>query len=1506
MKKSAYLLIVLFLVAGSLPLCAQDKHQRALYNYRNDGEFNAFLDIDVDSITYSCIDTLGVEHDEVVVQEVWTSDSLYRIPLEAIDSIGFWAPKPEMSSNIFYLRDYHASFTTSIDGLTLRLANTINRDSIPNIGQVVLSATDKSPYEEGFAGKVADVQHDSKGITILCEGLSIADIYKRLVVVGKVSNDVERYPSHIRKKGRASEPWVNIEDDDVIPIDLDPIEFPIGDLVKITSPTPKLTCTYYVYISELYYEGSVKLDLHHPDLTYNFTFSIAQLSKYLEFGKLFAATFSTDEELHKWLEEYKEKKVKEYLKEEDEYEKDLSKKWFERSKIKIPIPTPTSSVLNLELEISPLVKTRGNLEVSSEFKTDAWQSMSMKWKGFTPLKIITLGKGLPDIPEVNVSAHQDPFKSAKLDLKAKGTLAIGFKTLLNVNLIHKSLLYLGLACDAAIEAGGTIDVTVIDTERPEMNLYDRLRDTNIKVSTYARGYGEAGLTPYKWLSASTPKANLFIDEKVYNILPYFTEPELPKFGHNTWLNKNPLSFYTNPSKDIFIPCKIGMRITDTDGNPLKEYINTNRYLDEQDWVNTPLDIDISDLPRGASYKCYPIISFFGWKPFNAGPVHNFTVPLPLVASPSELTLPVGGSAFVDFFGGWDTFAVVISGDDEVASIVNDDETDARHIKIKGEKEGTSELKIEDRRTGEIVKVPITVTNEPVSHNSIKVMQESINFGEVVVEASERRYLTIVNNGTELEDVNVKIGDPYLLSNYAGEYGGGGRWNNSLSFSLDPNSQKVVVVHFNPTAVGSYNSAITVTSNGIAGGKMVIPVYASVIVAQEDPSFHLSTNSIDVYVNDFEIVEIYNGSGEYDIINNYSDIVESDINVPHVAHIPPKHEPGESGRPNKHDLWNITGKKVGKAVLKVKDKQTNEVLTLNVEVKRAPSLSLSAHIVEVAVDEYDSSIEINAGSGWYNITSENPEIATAERYDKNVSWVDENGEAHGGTFVEIKGLKSGSTKVIVKDMSSGETATINVTVTGENVPVQTETITIPGTNVSFKMVAVEGGTFWMGLPDDDPHAQDEEKPRHQVTLSSFSIGQTEVTQALWEAVMGSNPSKFKGMNRPVEEVSWDDCQEFITKLNQLTGRKFRLPTEAEWEYAARGGNYSHGYIYAGSDDIDAVAWYGGNIPSQYSGGAGYGTQTVATKQPNELGLYDMSGNVYEWCLDWYSDNYYANSPSVNPCNTTSSYKRVDRGGSWMSSRDRNCGVAYRHIGWWGNYDYSIGLRLALSDGGDTPVAYLSCPDGNHPHLIDLGLPSGTKWACCNVGADKPEAYGDYFAWGETQTKNVYNQNSSTANIINCNNEDLNISGTGYDAARVNWGTPWQMPTLDVFKELQNNTTCEWTTLNGVNGTRITGSNGGFIFLPASGYKTGEESKSMGTWGAYWVSSINWWIIAQCDCFHFSSSIELEPSINFGYDGLPIRPVICPNGKPNNDVGGRPSDGDGTQGGSGPTDNEYNDF
>lgn len=312
-------------------------------------------------------------------------------------------------------------------------------------------------------------------------------------------------------------------------------------------------------------------------------------------------------------------------------------------------------------------------------------------------------------------------------------------------------------------------------------------------------------------------------------------------------------------------------------------------------------------------------------------------------------------------------------------------------------------------------------------------------------------------------------------------------------------------------------------------------------------------------------------------------------------------------------------------------------------------------------------------------------------------VDINGQPVIGAVVEETGTKNISVtdidgNFIIKAKSSSITVTVTflgcvpkqvklTEGTKEEITLIEETykkqpsssassITIPVKDgISIEMVKVEGGTFMMGATPEMKNSWTEERPIHQVTLTNdYYIGKYEVTQSLWCALMDNNPSYFKGDNLPVEQVSWDDCQKFINKLNDITGRKFRLPTEAEWEYAARGGKKSRGYQYSGSNKISDVAWYSSNSEHK--------TQPVGLKLANELGLYDMSGNVDEWCFDRFG--FYSALSQTNPLGADDGICRVYRGGSWeqtagfcRSSDRSNYGTSKNRI-------YNLGFRLALSE------------------------------------------------------------------------------------------------------------------------------------------------------------------------------------------------------------------------------------
>ena len=293
-----------------------------------------------------------------------------------------------------------------------------------------------------------------------------------------------------------------------------------------------------------------------------------------------------------------------------------------------------------------------------------------------------------------------------------------------------------------------------------------------------------------------------------------------------------------------------------------------------------------------------------------------------------------------------------------------------------------------------------------------------------------------------------------------------------------------------------------------------------------------------------------------------------------------------------------------------------------------------------------------------------------------------GDANGNGVVDVDDLNLVINVIVGKDGSAATPAA---------------TVTHQVGDVSFKMLLVAPGTFMMGAPDSDEDATALEKPAHKVTLTKYYyLGMTEVTQALWMAVMGSNPSAYSSrlnyvddFQRPVETVSWNECQEFITKLNEMTGQHFRLPTEAEWEYAARGGNKSEGFKYPGSDNVDEVAWYYDNHPT---GATSDGTQPVAKKAPNELGFYDMAGNVHEFCQDGASE--FTINSVIDPIVPILYTEVIRRGGSF-NSRAFGCRTTSRGGVNPSTKGSTYGLRLALS-----PIQVEVTGDVNHDGVVDI--------------------------------------------------------------------------------------------------------------------------------------------------------------------------------------------------------------
>jgi len=435
-------------------------------------------------------------------------------------------------------------------------------------------------------------------------------------------------------------------------------------------------------------------------------------------------------------------------------------------------------------------------------------------------------------------------------------------------------------------------------------------------------------------------------------------------------------------------------------------------------------------------------------------------------------------------------------------------------------------------------------------------------------------------------------------------------------------------------------------------------------------------------------------------------------------------------------------------------------------------------------------------------------------------------------------------------------------------------------LAFHMMDVKGGTFMMGADKAEVNPELAATPVHPVTLSDYYVGETQITQVLWMTIMGTSIRDElekgggdylgEGDDYPMYAISWYDCQEFISKLNQQTGLQFSMPTEAEWEYAARGGQLSRGYQYAGSDNLDEVAWHTGNSKKI---GDKVAVSPVKLKKPNELGLYDMTGNIWEWCLD--REYLYTPDPQTNPLfSRAGNQLAIIRGGSTYGWGNDSYYVYYRFPYNASTKRTRVGLRLVLHD---------TVPVSPEPEYVDLGL--SVKWATFNVGASKPEDYGDYFAWGETEPKEEYSWATykwcdGTQNTMTKYCSDSLYDNADYkttldpedDAAIVRLGGNWRMPAKEEWMELKQKCTWERITINGITGYQVTGKNGNSIFLPRAGLRIMKKPHAADSVG-YYASSSHVSKYKKENFFYFMRMCDSIITISSGlrYYGYPIRPV-----------------------------------
>ena len=787
---------------------SDERPQYALFTYRNDGGMNAFLNIDVDSITFSTTDLSGLSHPNAVVQQVWTPDSLYRIPLAAIDSVGFRAPEPIFKDDVFHLRGWHIPYVLQSDGLTLYLSRDIAKDSIPMIGQVVISDVIDEPLNRGFSGRVVSIGLTTDAYVISCEPVALNEIFERLVLVGRSESFTPEEFRLLQQRLISGSNRSSYEDDwdGVLPFELDKFKMNIpsveGFMSNISSDMtlgsiavePKFYVSYIVDIRPFVHSHVKVLFENRTKTTVESHLKVNGESSYTD-----------------------TKKASVYL-------------------TKVPIPI-VPGVLYGEVALSGNLYLKGDLDLKAMFTKSIYNGDEYEWStsDFWNLIHNRYDKD-PRIKgtEGDVSDNSNQWES-EVVFSVNGSFGFGLSLELVLFAVSENTLEIMNETSVGPELSGSLSFSSQGLE--DGTLYSTLKGTkvsfvplklsdDVKFNICMRNFTLGG-----WSHD--------FGKKDYKLFPDFTAPDLPSKEMYTNEGYMPLGLYTRVTNDVLpiLPLKIGIGRYDEYGNLIDEEFASQFYQNEQDWKNNWLNYNISDLPTGSTYTFNPLIRLWGLQALQlkAMPQKAFTMPFPVSLDFQTLQIQKGESHRININGGWGDYSIDNSDPSKCQAELKYEEDGSCYIQVVGLSDGTSTITVKDLRSGNVATVLVTVGDGQPSA-LIVVSPSEVDFGDVLVGYSPTQLLEIDNSSSVPQTVTVEVTSPFSIAHNESSM-------SSLTVEVAPNSCYPVTIMFPALSEGDYLGTATFTSNAIEGGSITVPLHGHAVSGQPS-SLAVSTTEID--------------------------------------------------------------------------------------------------------------------------------------------------------------------------------------------------------------------------------------------------------------------------------------------------------------------------------------------------------------------------------------------------------------------------------------------------------------------------------------------------------------------------------------------------------------------------------------------------------------------------------------------------------------------------------------
>ena len=678
--------------AQRAPSSNSGQSQYALYNYRNDANFNAWLNIDIDSITYSKTDTLGVVHKDLVVQEVWTPDSTYRIPIEAIDSIGFRVPEPVFKNDVFHITEDYCPYVKDTDDLSISFNSSIPSSMLPDIGQVIISDVyGKVPFESGFAGRVQNIVNESNLVKIECGVVTLDDIYDQIICVGRT---ITYSSDETTARGRHNAPdWLSINKDGTLGVELLPIK------IKLKDPDVESS------------DMSIGLDITPSmSIDYTFVYNVKGMNNHFKIIAKPQLDFDLD---FKYKSKLWGDKI---LKMEDSY---------------IPIKT-TIPGLTLKLKWGGFFDYEGNLSIDGKLSYKAvmnvgYDSAKEDYYGFV---FNNDGSGWGE-PDVSVSLNGYIFFGPAFQLVA---CLVSEKWLPSFTITAKP----------GCKLSGKFEINDDMFTGESISVYDALKNTKVSCSGELSIEGKAKVFSEEFTLPSTEWKPDWLKQDFY-LFPNFTEAALLDMSEINGTDYSASSLYSEVSRNLFLPCKIGMAVYDLEGKKVREQFNEERYWFEKDWSKSlPVDrvnrvgVNMGGLPSNNIYKVCPVVKSIMpmFEVEQASPTTLFQIPLSLELEQNNLNIGIGQIKEIPVYRGWGDYQI-INGDVKVAkasffpdsftpsggagggggtSWVSGDSSSSStenkpQLFIEGIGVGKTTIQVKDMRSNEIASINVVVTDE---------------------------------------------------------------------------------------------------------------------------------------------------------------------------------------------------------------------------------------------------------------------------------------------------------------------------------------------------------------------------------------------------------------------------------------------------------------------------------------------------------------------------------------------------------------------------------------------------------------------------------------------------------------------------------------------------------------------------------------------------------------------------------------------------------------------------